>query len=237
MRGATRCSRVGGAYVIRFRRGIRVTSAAGEAKPVEQWLSPKGHAKAIRSASVTTEACRVGALVTIHASSMKEPWFLATSLADKSARDVVDIYARRFTIEETFRDQKDPRFGLGMSHTRVKSPERRDRLFLLAALPQALPTLLGAAGERCGFDRTLKTNTSKTRTLSLFKQGCFWFEAIPMMNDARLRVLMRAFGEVIREHHVITSALEFFEGIAQGPHGPRCLIALITRVSEIRLRR
>jgi hypothetical protein len=197
----------GWAFVIRFRRGIHVTNAAGETKPVEQWLSPKGHAKALRGASVTTDERRVGAVVTIHANGMSEPWFLATSLADKPARDVVDVYARRFTIEETFRDQKDPRFGLGMSHTRVKSPERRDRLFLLAALAQALLTLLGAAGERCGFDRTLKTNTSKTRTLSLFKQGCFWFEAIPMMDDARLRVLMRAFGEVIREHQAITSAL------------------------------
>ncbi len=194
-------------YVIRFRRGIQVTSAAGESQPVEQWLSPKGHAKAVRGARVTAAEYRVGAVVTIHAKGMNEPWFLATSLVDKSAREIVDLYARRFTIEETFRDQKDPRFGLGMRHTRVKSPERRDRLFLLAALAQALLTLLGAAGERCGFDRTLKTNTSKTRTLSLFNQGCFWFDAIPMMDDARLRVLMRAFGAVIGEHQAISSAL------------------------------
>lgn len=194
-------------YVVRFRKGIHVTSASGETKPVEQWLSPKGHAKALRGARVTTNECPVGAVVTIQAKDMKDAWFLATSLADESARDVVDLYARRFTIEETFRDQKDARFGLGMKHTRVKSPERRDRLFLLAALAQALLTLLGAAGERCGFDRTLKTNTSKTRTLSLFKQGCFWFEAIPNMGDERLRVLLRAFGEVLGENQAIRSAL------------------------------
>ena len=79
---------------------------------------------------------------------------IATTLAlEWRVRDVVDLYSRRFTIEETFRDQKDPRFGFGMRHTRVASPDRRDRLLLLASLAQALLTLLGAAGERCGLDR------------------------------------------------------------------------------------
>ena len=194
-------------YVIRFRKGILVTSAAGETKPVEEWLSPKGHAKALRGASVTAAEQRVGAVVTIHAPNMNEAWFLATSITDKTARDVVDLYARRFTIEETFRDQKDPRFGLGMRHTRVKSPERRDRLFLLAALAQTLLTLLGAAGERCGLDRMLKPNTSKARTLSLFNQGCYWFLAIPGMPKERLTPLMTAFGQILEEHQAMRAAL------------------------------
>src|SRR5690606_9623486 len=128
----------------------------------------KGHSKAVRGARVTKSEYAVGAVVTVHAKGMKDAWYLATSLKDGPARDVVNLYARRFTIEETFRDQKDARFGLGMRHTRVKSVDRRDRLFFLAALAQTLLTLLGAAGERCGLDRTLKSNTSKKRTISLF---------------------------------------------------------------------
>jgi hypothetical protein len=204
----TMCERWQWDYVIRFRTGILVTSAAGETKPVEEWVSPKGHAKAMRGAKVTAKQRPVGAVVTVRAKSMKEAWHLATSFGeDKSAREIVNLYARRFTIEETFRDQKNPRFGLGMSHTRVKTTERRDRLFLLATLAQALLTLLGAAGERCGLDRTLKTNTSAKRTMSLFSQGCFWFEAIPNMPADRLRKLMQAFGAVIEEHHALKKAL------------------------------
>jgi hypothetical protein len=194
-------------YVVRFRKGILVTNARGETKPVEAFVSPKGHSKAIRGARATRSEYQLGAVVTVHVKGMAEPWYLATSLGGLPARDVVDIYSRRFTIEETFRDQKDARFGLGMRHTRVRSVVRRDRLFFLAALAQALLTLLGAAGERCGLDRTLKTNTSKTRTLSLFKQGCFWFEAIPNMPRDRLRLLMSAFGAIVREHQAIRSAL------------------------------
>lgn len=199
--------RWGWGYVVRFRKGIAVTNAKGETKPVEQWVSPKGHAKAQRGAKLTAAKHPVGAVVTVHAKAMAEPWFLATNVDAKSARDVVNLYSRRFTIEETFRDQKDPRFGLGMNHTRAKTPERRDRLLLLAALAQTLLTLLGAAGERCGLDRTLKANTSKKRTMSLFSQGCFWFQAINGMPEERLRPLMTAFGEIIAEHRAISRAL------------------------------
>ena len=199
--------RWGWGYVVRFRKGIYVTNAAGETKSVEEWLSPKGHARALRGARVTNAGYEVGAVVTVHAKGMKDAWYLATSLGELGARNVVSLYSRRFTIEETFRDQKDARFGLGMRHARVKTPARRDRLFFLAALAQALLTLLGAAGERCGLDKGLKPNTSAKRTLSLFKQGCYWFEAIPNMRRDRLRLLMTAFGEVVREHQAISSAL------------------------------
>jgi hypothetical protein len=87
----------------------------------------------------------------------------ATSRADLNAPDVVKLYGRRFTIEETFRDQKDFHFGIGLSAARIKSAARRNRLLLLAALAHALLTLRGAAGEPCGLDRMRKTNTSKKR--------------------------------------------------------------------------
>ena len=48
---------------------------------------------------------------------------------------------------------------MGAMH--VKSPERRDRLWLINAFAVMLLTLLGAAGEVLGYDRMLKTNTVK----------------------------------------------------------------------------
>ena len=41
----------------------------------------------------------------------------------------------------------------------VKSPERRDRLWLINAFAVVLLTLLGAAGEALGYDRMLKKPT------------------------------------------------------------------------------
>ncbi len=85
---------------------------------------------------------------------------------------LVDRYARRWTIEPQFRDTKDLRFGMGLSATRIGEPMRRDRLLLVSAVAVALLTLLGTTvGERLGMDRLLESNTSKTRTHSLFRQG------------------------------------------------------------------
>ncbi len=88
---------------------------------------------------------------------------------------------------------------------RVGSPDRRDRLLLVCALSQALLTLLGAACERTGLDRRLKANTSKKRTHSLFRQGLFWYSAIPTMQGEWFEPLMIAFEEILREHAGFTA--------------------------------
>ena len=56
-----------------------------------------------------------------------------------------------------------------------------------------------AAGEALGYDRHLKSNTSKQRTHSLFRQGAMLYELIPMMPEPRLRPLIEAFGAMLLE--------------------------------------
>ena len=102
-------------------------------------------------------------------------------------------------IESGFRDTKDLRFGMGMASIRVSTPERRDRLWLLNAFAVVLLTLLGAAGEALGYDRHLKSNTSKNRTHSLFRQGAMLYELIPTMPEPRLRPLVQRFGAMLLE--------------------------------------
>jgi hypothetical protein len=76
-------------------------------------------------------------------------------------------------------------------------PERRDRLLLISAFAVVLLTLLGAAGESLGMDRLLKSNTVKTLTHSLFRQGCMLYEVIPNMLQHRLLPLMQRFAEML----------------------------------------
>jgi hypothetical protein len=128
---------------------------------------------------------------------MKQPWCLATSLADEKAGILLKKYAKRWSIECSFRDSKDPHFGMGMGQIRISSPERRDRLWLLNALAVALLTLLGAAGEALGFDKHLKASTTKRRTHSLFRQGCLHYQLMPTMQEARLRPLKEKFAQLM----------------------------------------
>jgi hypothetical protein len=189
-------------YVIRFRGCITVHNAKDESKPAKDWMSASGRAKMMKDVKVTDDGTSVPAVVLVHAKGMKDSWCLATSRADLGASQVTKLYGRRFTIEETFRDTKDVHFGMGLSATHISVPMRRDRLLLLGAISHVLLTLLGAAGERAGLDRMLKTNTVKRRTMSLYNQGCFWYDAIPNMPDQRLFLLMNSFDEVIREHAI-----------------------------------
>jgi hypothetical protein len=107
--------------------------------------------------------------------SAHEPWILATSLAVESVR-VVALYKRRMQIEETFRDTKNPRFGMSLSTARPRSEERADILVLLASLAHVLALLLGIAAEADRLHLGYQANTVNTRrVLSLVRIGRFLF--------------------------------------------------------------
>ena len=186
-------------YVVRFREHITIEHE-GVAKSAGGWLHASGRATKLQGVLITEKRTPVAAVVVVRGKQMKDPWYLVTSLSKEKAQDIVKLYAKRFTIEETFRDQKDLRFGLGLRATHIRSAARRDRLLLLTALAQALLTLLGAAAEAVGLDRALKVNTSPKRSHSLLRQGTYWYGAIPYMRDDWFRDLMAAFDRIVGEH-------------------------------------
>ena len=198
---------LGFGYVIRFRGNIRVTDAEGQSKHAAEWVGKGGRARKLRDARVTAQGRQVGAVVCAHAKGMKEPWCLAASDPEATAAVLVNHYAKRWTIEPAFRDTKDLRFGMGLSATRIGEPTKRDRLLLVSAFAMALLTLLGSVGESLGMDRLLKSNTSKTRTHSLFRQGCMLYELIPNMPEHRLTPLMTAFERAVSEASAFSKLL------------------------------
>jgi hypothetical protein len=189
-------------YVIRFREGILLTDSLGNTAPATEWLSKTGRAINLKNLSVTADRYPVPAIVMVRDPRMQDTWCLATSRQDKGAAEIVKWYGKRFTIEETFRDTKNGHLGMGLSATHIRNEARRDRLIFIAAVAHMLVTLLGAAGEKCGLDRTLKSNTSAKRQLSLYNQGLHWYMAIPRMREERLRLLIDAYGEVLQEHEL-----------------------------------
>src|SRR5687767_10753053 len=146
--------------------------------------------------------CPVGAAVCVHAKGMKEPWCLVTGNRDATAPQIIKLYSKQWTVEPSFRDTKDLRFGLGLGAVRIADPQRRDRLLLLNAFAVVLLTLLGAAGESLGMDRHLKSNTVKTRSHSLFRQGCMLYDLTPNMPEHRLRPLIERYTELIQQSRV-----------------------------------
>lgn len=119
--------------------------------------------------------------------SAKEPWMLATSLADTSPKKIVRIYALRMQIEETFRDTKSPRFGFAMSYARTNSPDRANVILLLAAFAHLLSLLVGMAAENLGLARTFQANTVRRRRVnSLSTLGRLVFQTPDVVAQMRL---------------------------------------------------
>jgi hypothetical protein len=135
---------------------------------------------------------------------MKEPWCLVTSNRAATAPQIIKLYSKRWGVEPSFRDTKDLRFGLGLCAVRIADPQRRDRLLLLNAFAVVLLTLLGAAGESLGMDRHLKSNTVKTRSHSLFRQGSMLYDLIPNMPEHRLKPLVDRFAELLQQSRAFT---------------------------------
>lgn len=186
-------------YLIRIRSNIEVEDKKGIAKTAQEWLGEDGHIKLIKNAKITALGYQVAAVVCVKDPGMKAAWFLATSLSKVTATKIKTIYGRRFKIEETFRDAKDPRYGLGLKEAQIKKPERRDRLFLIGVLGMSFATILGQAGEDVGLDKRLKATNTKKRMYSLTNQGIQWFRRLPTLNEPHLVLLLGRFEELLSQ--------------------------------------
>ena len=190
-------------YVIRLRGDIYVTNARGERRAAAAWVGAGGRARRLVGARVTDAyELPVGVVVCVQDPKMDEPWCLVASEETVPTRVLIRYYGKRWGIEAGFRDIKDMRFGMGLSSIHVSRPDRRDSLLLISALAIAVLSLLGAAGERIGYDRWLKANTVKRRTHSLFRQGLMLYHHLPNWPEDRIRPLMEAFGNMLMEQRV-----------------------------------
>jgi hypothetical protein len=191
--------------IIRFRGGIYVEDAAGERRQAKDWLGPAGRMQVLRPARVTTQGQRVPVVVGVQDKAMQAPWCLVSSRHDLTGGTIKGMYGRRFTVEETFRDVKNPRLGLGLTQVALVRNDRRDALFLLAVLAHTWLTVLGKAGQELGMDRML--GAMRPSQLSLCRQGLMLFELMPTMRAERLHALVKKFGALLQEHVLFTGIL------------------------------
>lgn len=194
-------------YVIRFRGNIKVTDDQGETKTAQEWVGLNGRARTLRNAKVTSLSCVVPTVICVKAKAMKQAWCLAASNPKATASLIIRWYSKRWGIEPQFRDTKDLHFGMGLSETSIKDPEKRDRILLISAIAVFILTLLGATGEKLGMDRYLKVNTVKHRTMSLFRQGCYYYSRIIWMAQEELKKFLDTLIELLDEHPKLTEIL------------------------------
>jgi hypothetical protein len=111
-----------------------------------------------------------------------EPWLLATtpSLSMLSAKEIVALYSGRMQIEETFRDIKNPQWGMGLSTSQTRPPKRLAALFLIAALLSFALWLIGLAVRESGYCIQYGSRKKSASTLSILSLARQWlFENNP----------------------------------------------------------
>ncbi|OIN12751.1 IS4 family transposase [Oceanisphaera psychrotolerans] len=187
-------------YLIRFKDNILLCPVGKDLKPAKTWLTPSGRTHTLKDVELTNQRQPVARVFCCKKADMKEAWFLASNRRNLSAADALKLYGKRWGIESSFRDIKDYKFGMGMADTHVSSTKRRDRLFLFSALAIVLLTLLGKAGDAAGLEKTIKANTSKTRTYSFFRQGGIYYQMLPKMKEENAIKLLEKFSYYLSQH-------------------------------------
>jgi len=134
----------------------------------------------------------------------REPWLLATSLpvTAKLAKRTVALYSARMQIEESFRDVKSVRFGIGFELNLTRSKKRLQVLLLIAMIATFILWLLGMAARNSQQHLQYQANTVKDRhVLSAIYLG------LRVACDRRfeftlseLRPIMRILHECILKH-------------------------------------
>lgn len=110
------------------------------------------------------------------ASSQTEPWLLAVSpnLAGLTAKAVVEQYGGRMQIEQTFRDLKNPRWGLALTHTQTRCPKRLAILLIIGALLIFALWLIGLTARAIGYRIEYGSKKNAPQTLSIISLARSW---------------------------------------------------------------
>jgi len=94
----------------------------------------------------------------------KEPWILATSLPKiYDTTKILYAYKKRMQIEESFRDIKSTRYGLGSRYIQTRCIYRWGVAMLLAAIAQITLWIIGVIGHSQGFQKVFQVNTVRDK--------------------------------------------------------------------------
>lgn len=116
----------------------------------------------------------------------KEPWVLATNLPKiYDTTKVINAYKKRMQIEQSFRDVKNPRYGLCGRQIQTRNIYRWGVAMLLAAITQITLWVIGIIGHSQGFQKMFQVNTVRDK-----KQFSYFYLGQLIVEHNRLEKLV-----------------------------------------------
>jgi len=129
-----------------------------------------------------------------------EPWLLACSpsLAGLSAKRIVNLYAGRMQIEQTFRDVKNPQWGMGLSESQTTHLRRLTILLLVGTLATFALWLIGLAAQHTGYKVVYGSKKKATNALSIISLAKSWIkENTGSQSQSALAAALRKLTELL----------------------------------------
>ena len=112
-----------------------------------------------------------------------EPWLLAVSpcASALSAQEVVQLYAGRMQIEQTFRDLKNPNFGMGLRTSQTRCARRLAALLLIAVLLTYVLWIVGLTMRAVDADIAYGSRRKRESTLSVLSLAAYWLNRCTLL--------------------------------------------------------
>lgn len=168
------CAELGWNYGIRIACNTYLTLPSGTKDRLDR-LVPENRNRYFQNA-LLTKAAQWQANVSVTWTTDKDgkPEMVAVMTNQIACRARLREYAKRMSIEQSFRDDKSG--GFDLEHTRLQHIERVNRLLLATAIATLWCHELGEFVLKCGDDVRRQVDPSFQRTLSLFQLGLRWLK-------------------------------------------------------------
>lgn len=166
------CLKIGWHYNLRLANNTYVVFDDGRSDPLEALVGP-GRRRYFQTVALTQQA-RLRTNVSVTWTTDAEPEMVAVMSDQPAGPQRLKEYARRMSIEQSFRD--DQSGGFDLEHTQLRHAERLERLLLAVALATLWCHELGEQVLRAGEDARREIDPGPTRELSLFQLGLRWLK-------------------------------------------------------------
>lgn len=168
------CTELGWNYGIRIACNTYLTLPNGTKDRLDR-LVPENRNRYFQNALLTKEAqWQANVSVTWTTDKDGKPEMVAVMTNQIACRARLREYAKRMSIEQSFRDDKSG--GFDLEHTRLQHIERVNRLLLATAIATLWCHELGEFVLKCGDEVRRHVDPSFQRTLSLFQLGFRWLK-------------------------------------------------------------
>ena len=168
------CTELGWNYGIRIACNTYLTLPNGTIDRLDR-LVPENRNRYFQNALLTKQAVwQANVSVTWTTDKDGKPEMIAVMTNQMACRARLREYAKRMSIEQSFRDDKSG--GFDLEHTRLQHAERLNRLLLATAIATLWCHELGEFVLKQGDPFRCQIDPSFQRTLSLFQLGLRWLK-------------------------------------------------------------